>query len=142
MTQLKCTARPRFGSNSLEDLETMLPDDEDDVDYQPEERKSIMATKKVAATEAPAAPAKGKAEDKEDNLVHLKTVAAEFDMDPRAVRIHLRAKGYTKPEGRWAWDPKSTDLAKLRKELSEKGKEEPAEEAEEEQAPKTKAKKK
>lgn len=86
-----------------------------------------MPAKKAAAapTPAPVAQPAAPVEAQEDNLVHLKTVAAEFDMDPRAVRIHLRAKGYVKPDGRWAWEEDSADLAKLRAELEAKGKEEP-----------------
>lgn len=132
MTSMRCTARSRSGGSPLEDIEDLLPDD-DDADFPTEERKSKMATKKVVAQEpaAKAAPATAKpAEVIEDNLVHLKTVAGEFDMDPRAVRIHLRAKGYKKPDGRWAWPEDHADLAKLRAELDAKSKEpEPVAEA-------------
>lgn len=78
-----------------------------------------MATK-AKKTPAPKAKApKAEKAPKNENSVSLKSVAAEFKMDPRAARKKLRAKGM-KAEGRWAWDKGSKDLDKVRDLLGQK----------------------
>lgn len=85
------------------------------------EKERTMATKKVSK-EAPKEEVKSeeKKAKPENNNVKLADVAKEFGLTGRQLRIHLRSKGYERSEGRWEWDPKSADLAKLRKELAAK----------------------
>lgn len=118
-------------------LEGSLDTDEAlDFDVQPE-RRNTMPSKKAAA-----APAEEKAVEKKDekkaesNQITAADVAKEFGLSGRQLRIFLRSKGYARGEGRWAWDPKSSDLAKLRKELTARAEEAKKEEAAEKPAAK------
>lgn len=52
-------------------------------------------------------------------MVVLKHLANEYDIDPYKLRQKLRAKFGEAPGGRWRWEEKSPDLAKIRKFLDE-----------------------
>ena len=52
-----------------------------------------------------------------NDMVVLKTVCREFDMDPRKARQKLR-KTIGNTDGRWAWAEGSKEIAKVREVLS------------------------
>lgn len=79
----------------------------------PEERDeahSILAAQ-VEAANKPAA----KADAADSNLVHLKQLCFDLDLEPRIARRRLRkALGNVGTGQRWAWEPDSPELAKVR----------------------------
>ena len=78
----------------------------------PEERdeahSDLSAASQLEAANKPAAKA-----DPDSNLVHLKQIC--FDLEPRIARRRLRkALGNVGTGQRWAWEPDSPELAKVR----------------------------
>lgn len=81
---------------------------------EPEETEAAHSELSAAAQlEAANKPAK---EPKEDsNLVHLKQLCFDLDLEPRIARRRLRkALGNIGTGQRWAWEPDSPELAKVR----------------------------
>lgn len=52
-------------------------------------------------------------------MIVLKHLAREFDIDPYKLRQTLRAHKYKPSNGRWSWEPNSTQLAEIRSKLTE-----------------------
>ena len=79
----------------------------------PEERDEAHADL-VAQVEAANKPA-AKADASDSNLVHLKQICFDLDLEPRIARRRLRkALGNVGTGQRWAWEPDSPELAKVR----------------------------
>lgn len=97
----------------LEKVKSSMSDPTKTIEEPEMATKAKKTTTKKPATEKKAKPAKN------DNLVSLKTVAAEFKLDARAARKKLRSGGL-KADGRWAWEKDSKDLSKVREILSAK----------------------
>lgn len=80
----------------------------------PEERDEahaeLSAAGQLEAANKPAAEA-----DSDSNLVHLKQLCFDLDLEPRIARRRLRkALGNVGTGQRWAWEPDSPELAKVR----------------------------
>lgn len=80
----------------------------------PEERDEahaeLSAAGQLEAANKPAAKA-----DSDSNLVHLKQLCFDLDLEPRIARRRLRkALGNVGTGQRWAWEPDSPELAKVR----------------------------
>lgn len=79
----------------------------------PEERDEAHSNL-VAQVEAANKPA-AKADAADSNLVHLKQICFDLDLEPRIARRRLRkALGNVGTGHRWAWEPDSPELAKVR----------------------------
>lgn len=79
----------------------------------PEERDAAHSdlAAQVKAANKPAA----KADAADSNLVHLKQLCFDLDLEPRIARRRLRkALGNVGTGQRWAWEPDSPELAKVR----------------------------
>ena len=79
----------------------------------PEEREAAHSdlAAQVEAANKPAA----KADAADSNLVHLKQLCFDLDLEPRIARRRLRkALGNVGTGQRWAWEPDSPELAKVR----------------------------
>ena len=79
----------------------------------PEEREAAHSdlAAQVEAANKPAA----KAGAADSNLVHLKQLCFDLDLEPRIARRRLRkALGNVGTGHRWAWAPDSPELAKVR----------------------------
>ena len=79
----------------------------------PEERDEAHSNlaAQVEAANKPAA----KADAADSNLVHLKQLCFDLDLEPRIARRRLRkALGNVGTGQRWAWEPDSLELAKVR----------------------------
>ena len=81
----------------------------------PEERDEAHADLSAASQlEAANKPAKADAAS-DSNLVHLKQLCFDLDLEPRIARRRLRkALGNVGTGQRWAWEPDSPELAKVR----------------------------
>ena len=80
----------------------------------PEERDEahadLSAASQLEAANKPAAKT-----DSDSNLVHLKQLCFDLDLEPRIARRRLRkALGNVGTGQRWAWEPDSLELAKVR----------------------------
>jgi hypothetical protein len=80
----------------------------------PEERDEahadLSAASQLEAANKPAAKA-----DPDSNLVHLKQLCFDLDLEPRIARRRLRkALGNVGTGQRWAWEPDSPELARVR----------------------------
>ena len=80
----------------------------------PEERDEahadLSAASQLEAANKPAAKA-----DPDSNLVHLKQLCFDLDLEPRIARRRLRkALGNVGTGQRWAWEPDSPELAQVR----------------------------
>jgi len=80
----------------------------------PEERDEAHEELSAAAQlEAANKPEKAPKED--SNLIHLKQLCFDLDLEPRIARRRLRkALGNIGTGARWAWEPDSPELAKVR----------------------------
>lgn len=81
---------------------------------EPEETEAahadLSAASQLEAANKPAAKA-----DPDSNLVHLKQLCFDLDLEPRIARRRLRkALGNVGTGQRWAWEPDSPELAKVR----------------------------
>ena len=79
----------------------------------PEERDGAHSdlAAQVEAANKPAA----KADAADSNLVHLKQLCFDLDLEPRIARRRLRkALGNVGTGQRWAWEPDSPELVKVR----------------------------
>ena len=79
----------------------------------PEEREAAHSdlAAQVEAANKPAA----KADAADSNLVHLKQLCFDLDLEPRIARRRLRkALGNVGTGQRWAWEPDSPELVKVR----------------------------
>lgn len=79
----------------------------------PEERDEahadLSAASQLEAANKPEKPAA------DSNLVHLKQLCFDLDLEPRIARRRLRkALGNVGTGHRWAWEPDSPELAKVR----------------------------
>ncbi len=82
---------------------------------EPEETEAahadLSAASQLEAANKPAAAAA----DSDSNLVHLKQLCFDLDLEPRIARRRLRkALGNVGTGQRWAWEPDSPELAKVR----------------------------
>ena len=80
----------------------------------PEERDEahadLSAASQLEAANKPAAKT-----DSDSNLVHLKQLCFDLDLEPRIARRRLRkALGNVGTGQRWAWEPDSPELARVR----------------------------
>ena len=80
----------------------------------PEERDEahadLSAASQLEAANKPAAKT-----DSDSNLVHLKQLCFDLDLEPRIARRRLRkALGNVGAGQRWAWEPDSPELARVR----------------------------
>ena len=80
----------------------------------PEERDEahadLSAASQLEAANKPAAKT-----DSDSNLVHLKQLCFDLDLEPRTARRRLRkALGNVGTGQRWAWEPDSPELARVR----------------------------
>lgn len=83
----------------------------------PEERDEAHSdlAAQVKAANKPA----DKAAASDSNLVHLKQLCFDLDLEPRIARRRLRkALGNVGTGQRWAWEPDSPELAKVRTALA------------------------
>ena len=82
----------------------------------PEERDEAHADLSAASQlEAANKPAAAKADAADSNLVHLKQLCFDLDLEPRIARRRLRkALGNVGTGQRWAWEPDSPELARVR----------------------------
>jgi hypothetical protein len=83
----------------------------------PEERDEAHSNlaAQVEAANKPAA----RADAADSNLVHLKQLCFDLDLEPRIARRRLRkARGNVGTGHRWAWEPDSPELAKVRQILA------------------------
>ena len=79
----------------------------------PEEREAAHSDL-AAQLEAANKPA-AKADAADSKLVHLKQLCFDLDLEPRIARRRLRkALGNVGTGQRWAWEPDSPELAKVR----------------------------
>jgi len=76
------------------------------------------AAPKAKAPKAEKAPKTKKAAATDEDVVTLKQLASELDMDGRVARRKLREAGIEKPGGRWEWAAGSKALTKVTKALS------------------------
>lgn len=80
----------------------------------PEERDEAHADLS-AASQLEAANKLAAKTDPDSNLVHLKQLCFDLDLEPRIARRRLRkALGNVGTGQRWAWEPDSPELAKVR----------------------------
>ena len=75
-----------------------------------EAHADLSAASQLEAANKPAAKT-----DSDSNLVHLKQLCFDLDLEPRIARRRLRkALGNVGTGQRWAWEPDSPELAKVR----------------------------
>ena len=80
----------------------------------PEEREAAHSDL-AAQVEAANKPASKADAASDSNLVHLKQLCFDLDLEPRIARRRLRkALGNVGTGQRWAWEPDSPELAKVR----------------------------
>lgn len=81
----------------------------------PEERDEAHADLSAASQLEAANKPADKSAASDSNLVHLKQLCFDLDLEPRIARRRLRkALGNVGTGQRWAWEPDSPELAKVR----------------------------
>lgn len=85
------------------------------IDQETPEERDEAHSELVAQVEAANKPADKAAAASDSNLVHLKQLCFDLDLEPRIARRRLRKALSNVGTGqRWAWEPDSPELAKVR----------------------------
>lgn len=85
------------------------------IDQETPEERDEAHSELVAQVEAANKPADKAAAASDSNLVHLKQLCFDLDLEPRIARRRLRKALSNVGTGhRWAWAPDSPELAKVR----------------------------
>lgn len=85
------------------------------IDQETPKERDEAHSELVAQVEAANKPADKAADASDSNLVHLKQLCFDLDLEPRIARRRLRkALGNVGTGHRWAWAPDHPELAKVR----------------------------
>lgn len=85
------------------------------IDQETPEERDEAHSELVAQVEAANKPADKAAAASDSNLVHLKQLCFDLDLEPRIARRRLRKALSNVGTGqRWAWEPDSPELAQVR----------------------------